>query len=175
MLNYPAAYQSTKGSALDVDKDFYRRIATEQDSRELVESIVIPIRSGRAWTVPAGHVFRIVTIEGPQVADLNLWNLHNPRERMWASRTRQLQAAHVSTFDRLWSTLPFLPLIRQPTLFVNGDDDPLARLSNARWMVRLMPHARLHVLEGAGHHLLFEQPAELGALVRAFVGDNEAR
>jgi pimeloyl-ACP methyl ester carboxylesterase len=74
-----------------------------------------------------------------------------------------------------WSTLPFLPLIRQPTLFVNGDDDPLARLSNARWMVRLMPHARLHVLEGAGHHLLFEQPAELGALVRAFVGDNEAR
>ena len=45
MLNYPAAYQSTKGSALDVDKDFYRRIATEQDSRELVQSIVVPIRS----------------------------------------------------------------------------------------------------------------------------------
>jgi Domain of unknown function (DUF1989)/FCD domain len=32
--------------------------------------------------------------------------------RMWASRTRQLQQAHVSTFDRLWSTLPFLrPLV----------------------------------------------------------------
>jgi uncharacterized protein YcgI (DUF1989 family) len=27
---------------------------------------------------------------------------------MWAARTRQLQAAHVSTYDRLWSTLPFL-------------------------------------------------------------------
>jgi uncharacterized protein YcgI (DUF1989 family) len=97
MLNYPAAYQSTKGSALDVDQAFYRRIAEERNARELIESIVVPIRSGQAWTVPAGHVFRIVTIEGPQVADLNLWNLQNPRERMWASRTRQLQAAHVST------------------------------------------------------------------------------
>jgi len=108
MLNYPAAYQSTKGSALDVDKDFYQRIADSKEGRTLIESMVVPIRSGKAWTVPAGHVFRIVTIEGPQVADLNIWNQHNPRERMWASRTRQLQQAHVSTHDRLWSTLPFL-------------------------------------------------------------------
>src|SRR6201995_2134010 len=31
---------------------------------------------------------------------------------MWASRSRQLKAAHVSTFDRLWSNLPYLrPLV----------------------------------------------------------------
>ncbi len=72
----------------------------------------IPIRTGRAWTVPAGHVFRIVAEQGPQVGDLNIWNRHNPRERLWASRTRQLQGAHVSAFDRLWSTLPYLrPLV----------------------------------------------------------------
>lgn len=112
MLNYPAAYQVSKGSALDVDKEFYQRIVSGKGGRKLIESIVVPIRSGVAWKVPAGHVFRIVTIEGPQVADLNIWNLHNPRERMWASRTRQLQQAHVSTYDRLWSTLPFLrPLV----------------------------------------------------------------
>lgn len=108
MLNYPAAYQVSKGSALDVDKGFYQRIVSEKGDRKLIESIVVPIRSGMAWKVPAGHVFRIVTIEGPQVADLNIWNQHNPREHMWASRTRQLQQAHVSTYDRLWSTLPFL-------------------------------------------------------------------
>jgi len=27
---------------------------------------------------------------------------------MWAARTRQLQKAHVSVYDRLWSNLPFL-------------------------------------------------------------------
>ncbi len=78
----------------------------------MLEQLVVPIRSGYAWKVPAGHVFRIVTIEGPQVADLNIWNLHNPRERFWASRTRQLQQSACDTFDRLWSTLPYLrPLV----------------------------------------------------------------
>jgi uncharacterized protein YcgI (DUF1989 family) len=112
MLNFPAAYQAAEGSALDVDKAFYRRIAEEREARTLTESFVIPIRTGRAWEVPAGHVFRIVTQEGPQVGDLNIWNLHNPRERLWASRSRQLQAAHVTTYDRLWSNLPYLrPLV----------------------------------------------------------------
>ncbi len=87
------------------------------EGRELVDSFTVPIRSGRAWEVPAGHVCRIVTIEGPQVADLNLWNLHDPRERLWAARTRQLQAAHVSVNDRLWSTLPFL----RPLVTITGD------------------------------------------------------
>lgn len=108
MSNYPPAYQVTKGSVLSVDQAFYKAIAQQQDTRQKVESFTVPIRSGRAWKVKAGQVFRIVTIEGPQVADLNMWSLHDPRERMWASRTRQLQQAHVSTFDRLWSTLPFL-------------------------------------------------------------------
>ena len=108
MKDFPAAYQSTAGSALAVDKAFYRRIAEDTSGRRQVEAFTIPIRTGRAWKVPAGHVFRIVAIEGPQVGDLNIWNQHNPRERLWASRTRQLQAAHVTTFDRLWSTLPYL-------------------------------------------------------------------
>jgi hypothetical protein len=100
-----AAY---KGPALEVDRNFYGAIGGETASRTLVESFQIPIRSGKAWKVPAGHVCRILTVEGPQVGDLNVWNFNNPRERFWAARTRQLQAAHVTTFDRLWSNLPYL-------------------------------------------------------------------
>lgn len=107
MASPAAAYQAGPGGALDVDREFYRSLA-EAPGRELVEEFVLPIRSGRAWEVPAGQLCRIVAVEGPQVGDLNLWNRNDPRERMWAARTRQLQAAHVSTFDRLWSTLPFL-------------------------------------------------------------------
>ncbi|MBK0419280.1 DUF1989 domain-containing protein [Leucobacter sp. CSA1] len=104
-----AAY---KGPALEVDRDFYGAIARESGARTLVDSFEIPIRSGRAWEVPAGHVCRLLTVDGPQVGDLNVWNRHNPRERFWAARTRQLQAAHVTTFDRLWSNLPYLrPLV----------------------------------------------------------------
>ncbi|MBJ8344327.1 DUF1989 domain-containing protein [Antrihabitans sp. YC2-6] len=110
-----AAYQATAGGALDVDKGLYKAIA--ESDRELVDSFVIPIRSGRAWEVPAGHLCRIVEAEGPQVADLNIWNRHNPRERMWAAKTRQLQAAHVTTYDRLWSNLPYL----RPLVTITGD------------------------------------------------------
>jgi uncharacterized protein len=107
-----AAYQATKGGALDVDTAFYDGVAVRAGRHELVRSFEIPIRSGQAWEVPAGHLCRIVAVAGPQVGDLNLWNAQDPRERMWASRTRQLQRAHISVHDRIWSNLPFLrPLV----------------------------------------------------------------
>lgn len=117
-MNDPAAaYQATAGGALAVDADFYDRLAVRGAAHELVDSFEIPIRSGRAWEVPAGHLCRIVTLTGPQVGDLNVWNARDPRERMWASRTRQLQRAHISTYDRIWSNLPFL----RPMLTVTDD------------------------------------------------------
>ncbi|MES4903570.1 MULTISPECIES: urea carboxylase-associated family protein [unclassified Streptomyces] len=125
MATTAAAYQATKGGPLDVDKAFYDRVSRTLEGRELVDSFVIPIRSGRAWEVPAGHLCRIVTVDGPQVGDFNVWNLNDPRERLWAARTRQLQRAHVSTYDRLWSNLPFLrPLltITDDTLAAYGTD-----------------------------------------------------
>ena len=91
-----------------MDRAFYDRLAHETAARTLVDRFVVPIRSGRAWPVRAGQLCRIVTVEGPQVADFNAWHLHNPRERFWASRTKQLHRAHVTTGDRLWSTLPYL-------------------------------------------------------------------
>ncbi len=112
-----ALYDHGPGTALDVDRIFYARLAREVERRSLVERFVIPIRSGRAWTVPAGCLCRIVVIEGPQVADFNVWNRHNPRERFWASRTRQLYGTHVTTFDRLWSCLPYL----RPMLTITHD------------------------------------------------------
>ena len=53
MANVAPAYQASKGSKLDVDQAFYQRIAAEQGSRRLVDRLVVPIRSGRAWRVPA--------------------------------------------------------------------------------------------------------------------------
>jgi uncharacterized protein YcgI (DUF1989 family) len=64
-------------------------------------------RDGLAWEVKAGQVFRIVCTEGPQVADVNFWSLANPKERFYASKTRQLHASHLKTYDRwvLWLSI----------------------------------------------------------------------
>ncbi|KAL0933753.1 meiotic chromosome segregation protein [Colletotrichum truncatum] len=104
------AYLAKAGSPLTVDKVLYE--SAQKAPRVLVEEFTLPIRSGKAWKAPAGSIVRISTPEGPQVGDLNIWNAHNPRERFWASRTRQLHASHVSVGDRLWSNLPYIrPLV----------------------------------------------------------------
>jgi uncharacterized protein len=75
---------------------------------EKIAEVTVPPRDGKCFTVPAGHFFRIVSIEGPQVGDLNLWNRDDISERFYSGKTRALQASHVSTGDRLWSNFPHL-------------------------------------------------------------------
>ena len=57
-----------------------------RDKMELIESIIIPPRDAKTFEVPAGHFFRIVSIDGPQVGDLNLWNKDNINERFFRER-----------------------------------------------------------------------------------------
>ena len=101
-------YEPKSGSPLSVDPKVYGPIASQTASRTLQSSFVVPIRSGRAWTMRAGQVCRLILVEGPQVVDLNLWHQANPREKFWASRTKQLHGAHMHVGDRFWSVLPFL-------------------------------------------------------------------
>jgi poly(3-hydroxyalkanoate) depolymerase len=49
-----------------------------------------------------------------------------------------------------WTSLPILPLIKQPTLVLAGDDDPIIPLANSRILHALIPHAQRHVYQG-GH------------------------
>jgi hypothetical protein len=73
-----------------------------------IERIIVPAREARCFDVKAGQFFRISSIEGPQVGDLNLWNMHDLNERFFSGKTRALHATHVTTGHRLWSSLPAL-------------------------------------------------------------------
>jgi len=69
-----------------------------------------------------------------------------------------------------WSSLPFLKLIRQPTLLVMGDDDPIIPAVNARIMARLIPNARLHLYHG-GHIAMITEPDLLAPVIEEFLDD----
>jgi uncharacterized protein YcgI (DUF1989 family) len=102
------------------------RTAVAEGHATLVERLVIPACDGRSWKVPAGHMWRIICTHGPQVADMNCWNMHNPNERFYSSKTRQIHATHLTTGDRLWSNMPYLrPLatITEDTIAYGFDDD----------------------------------------------------
>jgi uncharacterized protein YcgI (DUF1989 family) len=73
-----------------------------------LSEVIVPPRDARAFTVRQGQFFRIVSVQGPQVGDLNLWNAADLSEHFFSGKTRALHATHVSTGDRLWSTLPHL-------------------------------------------------------------------
>jgi poly(3-hydroxyalkanoate) depolymerase len=67
-----------------------------------------------------------------------------------------------------WSSLPLLPLIRQPTLVLAGDDDPIIPAANPRVMARLIPNAHLHLYQG-GHLALVTEADELAPVVERFL------
>jgi poly(3-hydroxyalkanoate) depolymerase len=69
-----------------------------------------------------------------------------------------------------WTSLPWLPLIRQPTLILAGDDDPIVPLVNAKLMQRLIPDARLRVFHD-GHLGLLTQARELAPVVAQFLAE----
>jgi pimeloyl-ACP methyl ester carboxylesterase len=59
--------------------------------------------------------------------------------------------------------------IRQPTLVLTGDDDPIVPAANSRILARLIPGSRLEVVPGGGHLMLFDSPAEVGPRVGGFL------
>jgi len=67
-----------------------------------------------------------------------------------------------------WTSLPWLPKLRPPTLILAGDDDPIIPVVNARIMRWLIPRSRLHIYHG-GHLELAADPERLAAAVEAFL------
>ncbi|RFU12685.1 DUF1989 domain-containing protein [Rhodobacteraceae bacterium W635] len=73
-----------------------------------VDEVRAAPRDAATFTVKAGQAFRVSCIEGPQVGDLNLWNLEDFSERFYSGKTRALHGTHVTAGDRLWSSFPGL-------------------------------------------------------------------
>ncbi len=96
------------------------------DGAEVIETVIAAPREAASFTVKAGQFFRIRSVDGPQVGDLNLWNLHDLTERFYSGKTRALHGTHVTTGDRLWSSFPTLrPMatVVQDSLDWYGIDD----------------------------------------------------
>lgn len=74
----------------------------------LTEQVIVPPRQAACFAVPAGNFFRICSVEGPQVGDLNLHNARDLSERFYSGKTRALHGTHISTGDRMWSSFPSL-------------------------------------------------------------------
>ncbi len=71
-----------------------------------IDEVKAPAREAAVFNVPAGHYFRITSVEGPQVGDLNLWNANDLNERFYSGKTRALHGTHITTGEQMWSSFP---------------------------------------------------------------------
>ncbi len=67
-----------------------------------------------------------------------------------------------------WTSLPFLGLLRQPTLVMGGDDDPIIPVANPKMQAALIPHAQLHIYRG-GHLGVLTEADELAPVIDTFL------
>ena len=77
-------------------------------SAKKTDEIIVPPRDAIHFRVKAGQFFRITSIEGPQVGDLNLWNSKNLGEAFYTGKTRALHGSHLTKGNQLWSCFPYL-------------------------------------------------------------------
>jgi poly(3-hydroxyalkanoate) depolymerase len=87
---------------------------------------------------------------------------------------RQLHAGskigylHQLLAGSVWTSLFALPAVRQRTLIVQGTDDPIIPVINARIMNALLPHSRLYLHSG-GHIDLVHNATELAPVIGNFL------
>src|SRR5713226_2580865 len=67
-----------------------------------------------------------------------------------------------------WTSLPWLRFIRQPTLIMSGDDDPIVPPINAKIMHHLIPRSQLYIFHD-GHLGLGAKAKELAKVVEKFL------
>ena len=92
----------------------------------------------------------------------------NPRLATPPSPTGYLYQLYAATG---WSSHRWLQRLPHPTLIIHGDDDPIVPVVNARYMARAIPKSRLHVVSGAGHLLLLDEPERAAGTIQEFLDE----
>jgi poly(3-hydroxyalkanoate) depolymerase len=70
-----------------------------------------------------------------------------------------------------WTSLPWLRSLTQPTLVLMGRDDPLVPVINGHILARLIPRARLQIIDD-GHLFFLTQPQHTAAIVERFLASD---
>lgn len=80
----------------DARRDFFR----------IVSQDVIPACSGKGFSVNEGQIFRVIEVEGPQIADVWFLNRDNPREHFMGHTTFLYEGAYPKKFSQFWPCMP---------------------------------------------------------------------
>jgi 3-oxoadipate enol-lactonase len=87
----------------------------------------------------------------------------------------QYPVTPLHTYARQWDaimgfdTYDRLPNIKAPTLVITGSEDALVPAENSDILKQLIPGAKLHIIDGAGHLFFWEAPEETAEAASHFL------
>ena len=110
------------------------------------------------------------TLYGPDVADDPEMMAHQRRARFTRAPSSRGYLWQMLALRRFASVL-WLHRLRQPTLVLTGDRDPIVPVANGRLLAGRIPGGRLEVVKG-GHLFLLTQPEAMAARVNAFLDES---
>lgn len=103
--------------------------------------------------------------DNPELMDTVLPHLDGPN-----SRGRRLQQ-HAALG---WTSIHYLWRLRQRTLVLGAEDDPIIRSYNAYVLSTMIPNATRHILENEGHLFVVTSPVETATRVTRFLESGRA-
>ncbi len=68
-----------------------------------------------------------------------------------------------------WTSAPFLPFMKKPTLIMMGDDDQIVVPANGKILSSLIPDSELVMIHGGGHLFMLSHVEETLAIIREFL------
>lgn len=71
-----------------------------------------------------------------------------------------------------WSSLPFIRMLRMPTLVMMGEKDTIVPSVNGHILNTALPNSQLHILEDAGHMFILTKMEETRDIITNFLTDS---
>jgi len=78
----------------------------------------------------------------------------------------QVFVNHLESYLDDFTSEEYLGRITCPTLVIAARNDPIFSVEEHEYIARSIPGAKVAVIDDAGHHIMFEQPQALSALLR---------
>lgn len=158
-----------------------QQFALQRGSR--CRNLILVSTSTGAWSVPGTpHAFREMLIpreladaaDAAVIAEFISAKPGAERQRSAFTSAHQPADARGWLYQlsavMWWTSLPFLPLIRQRTLVVGGVDDPIVPPANAMILAGLIPNSTLALVPG-GHLEIVTSASDLGSRINDFLAD----
>jgi hypothetical protein len=137
------------GSAIDQK---YINLDARRNLFKLVSQDVIPACSGKGFSVNQGQVFRVVEVDGPQIADVWFLNRDNPIEHFMGHTTFLYEGAYPQKFSQFWSCMPNIRPMATMLLEHSGDTQLPENFHNHVVLGGHCTAGQWQVVSGEKHH-----------------------